>query len=71
MSLAARTASTETEEFSMMGIYGSELDAKTAMAGMIGLVVWGADDYQCRAPGLAGRPFMRRLAAISLRSISR
>ncbi len=25
---------TETEKFSMMGIYGSELDAKMAMAGM-------------------------------------
>ena len=35
--MATRTALTETEEFSVMGIYGSELDAKTAMAGMIGL----------------------------------
>jgi len=31
----ARSAPSETEKFSMMGIYGSELDAKTAMAGMM------------------------------------
>lgn len=29
------TAPTTSERFSMMGIYGSELDAKTAMAGMM------------------------------------
>lgn len=29
------TPPTETEKFSMMGIYGSELNAKMAMAGMI------------------------------------
>lgn len=28
------TAPSETEKFSMMGIYGSEADAKMAMAGM-------------------------------------
>jgi len=31
----ARSAPTETEKFSMMGIYGSELDAKMAMSGMM------------------------------------
>jgi hypothetical protein len=31
----SRTPPSETEKFSMMGIYGSELDAKTAMAGMM------------------------------------
>jgi hypothetical protein len=30
----ATTAPTETEKFSMMGIYGSEANAKMAMAGM-------------------------------------
>ena len=30
----SKTAPTETEKFSMMGIYGSELDAKMAMHGM-------------------------------------
>jgi hypothetical protein len=30
----ALSAPTETEKFSMMGIYGSELDAKMAMHGM-------------------------------------
>ena len=31
----SKTAPTTSERFSMMGIYGSELDAKTAMAGMM------------------------------------
>jgi hypothetical protein len=31
----ARTAPSETEKFSMMGIYGSEANAKMAMAGMM------------------------------------
>jgi hypothetical protein len=30
----ARSAPTDTEKFSMMGQYGSEAEAKTAMAGM-------------------------------------
>jgi hypothetical protein len=30
----ARSAPTDTEKFSMMGIYGSEADAHMAMAGM-------------------------------------
>jgi hypothetical protein len=30
----SKTAPTETEKFSMMGQYGSEADAKMAMAGM-------------------------------------
>ena len=30
----ARSAPTDTEKFSMMGIYGSEADAKMAMKGM-------------------------------------
>jgi hypothetical protein len=32
----SRSAPTETEKFSMMGIYGSEADAKMAMKGMTG-----------------------------------
>jgi len=32
----ARSAPTDTEKFSMMGIYGSEADAHMAMAGMTG-----------------------------------
>ncbi len=31
----ATSATSETEKFSMMGIYGSELDAKMAMSGMM------------------------------------
>lgn len=31
----ATTAPSETEKFSMMGIYGSEANAKMAMAGMM------------------------------------
>jgi len=31
----SRTAPSETEKFSMMGIYGSEANAKMAMAGMM------------------------------------
>jgi hypothetical protein len=31
----SQTAPTTSERFSMMGIYGSELDAKTAMHGMM------------------------------------
>jgi hypothetical protein len=30
----SKSAPTETEKFSMMGIYGSKADAKKAMAGM-------------------------------------
>ena len=32
----SKTAPSETEKFSMMGIYGSEANAKMAMAGMMG-----------------------------------
>jgi hypothetical protein len=32
--LIAKSAPSESEKFSMMGIYGSEYDAKMAMAGM-------------------------------------
>jgi anti-sigma-K factor RskA len=31
----SKSAPTETEKFSMMGIYGSEANAKMAMAGMM------------------------------------